>query len=619
MADSTISAMLRAMLPLTNEPVPCVQGTVNKQAPALAFGIPATGGETPAVLGEFQTWIDNSTEPARLSMVINGGWIELYRIAADGTLTISTSLTMPGDPTDDLEVATKHYVDHTLATIPGALIFRGMIDCSTNPDYPAGNLGDFYIVAHPGKIGGASGANVLVGDTLLCRVDDTASGNQAGAGLNWSIGQAKLQNIAIGPGAAVSGDFAQFDGTSGTLIKDGGVSLDTDPTMAANSDGRIPSQKAVKNQLGGKPLANDTPAQGQVWMWDVPSASFRAGDCEGRNLLVNPSFDVWQENSSYTLGATVPKTHIADFWKAGAGSVGGRTAFLAYNGIGNGYAVRFQRPAGFTDTGRFRLVQQFDGGWPVAGNTVMVSFDFQVGANYSPTNGPYVTIYWAGNAGGSVGDLDLRSTAPSFASSSSPGSVASPSLSSQVVPYDFSRIVAGPFTIPAGVSRTISVTAAALEISSGDYAGASGSDDSFAISNVKLEIGTVATPFRRPDPGEQLQLCRRRYQSTFMYGSPASGTGTNTGELMFRRIVAGTASEGLYVPLPVRLRAAPAVSLFNPIASNTQVRNTTKNADCAASAVDQISDHGFRITCTGNSTGVAGDWLSTHYVADARL
>ena len=328
MADSTISAMLRAMLPLTNEPVPCVQGTVNKQAPALAFGIPATGGETPAVLGEFQTWIDNSTEPARLSMVINGSWIELYRIAADGTLTISTSLTMPGDPTDDLEVATKHYVDHTLATIPGALIFRGMIDCSTNPDYPAGNLGDFYIVAHPGKIGGASGANVLVGDTLLCRVDDTASGNQAGAGLNWSIGQAKLQNVAIGPGAAVSGDFAQFDGTSGTLIKDGGVSLDTDPAMAANSDSRVPSQKAVKSQLGGMPLASDTPAQGQVWMWDVPSASFRTSDCEGRNLLVNPCFDVWQENYSYTLSATVPQTHMADFWKVGAGTVGGRVVSM---------------------------------------------------------------------------------------------------------------------------------------------------------------------------------------------------------------------------------------------------------------------------------------------------
>jgi hypothetical protein len=261
-------------------------------------------------------------------------------------------------------------------------------------------------------------------------------------------------------------------------------------------------------------------------------------------------------------------------------------------------------------------MQQFDGAGPVAGNTVMVSFDFMVGANYSPTNGPYVTIYWGDST---ATRPDLRAATPFFGSTA--GSVASPSLAAQVAPFQsHSRIVAGPFAVPYMISRAGSVGAVALEISSGDYAAASGSDDSFMISNVKAEIGTVATPFRKPDPALQLQLCQRRYQNTFRpFVPPASGTGSNTGELMFRRILAGAASEGLYVPLPVRMRATPTVSLFNPIAANTQVRNTTKNADCLVSAADQISDHGFRITCTGNSTGVAGDWLSVHYAVDARL
>jgi hypothetical protein len=524
---------------------------------------------------------------------------------------------MPGDPTKDLEVATKQYVNDTLATIPGALIFRGMIDCSTNPDYPAGNLGDFYIVAHPGKIGGASGANVLVGDTLLCRVDGTAAGNQAGAGLNWSIGQAKLQNIAIGPGAAVSGDFAQFDGTSGTLIKDGGVSLDTDPSMAANSDSRVPSQKAVKNQLGGKPLASDTLTQGQVWAWDGAS-SFRARDLEGDNVLVNPSFESWQEVAGYTLSSTVPKTHVCDFWKASGGANNGRTIGHVRSRFTNRSAVQLQRPVGFTDSGRFRLVQQFEqpDALYIAGRSVMVSFDFYIGANYSPTNGPYVTLYWGT---GMDEDIDLRGSAPAFPTN--PGSTSSASLFPQVAPTtSYSRIVAGPFAVPALIGST-RVTELAVEISSGDYSATSGADDSFVIGDVKMEVGNIATPFRKPDLAATVLRAQRRYQNTFKAGTlPVSGTGTNTGELMFRRAVAGTGSEGLYVPLPVRMRVTPAVSLYNPIASaNTQVRNTTKNADCSASAVDQISDHGFRITCTGNSTGAAGDWLSAHYVVDARL
>ena len=49
-----------------------------------------------------------------------------------------------------------------------------------------------------------------------------------------------------GPGSAVDSDFVQFDGTTGKLAKDGGLSRDTDGTLAANSDARIPSQKAVK-------------------------------------------------------------------------------------------------------------------------------------------------------------------------------------------------------------------------------------------------------------------------------------------------------------------------------------------------------------------------------------
>src|SRR6266446_6839505 len=65
-----------------------------------------------------------------------------------------------------------------------------------------------------------------------------------------------------GPVSSTDSDFAQFNGASGELLKDGGISLDTDGTLAANSDSKIPSQKAAKTyadaHAGGAGVAGIT-------------------------------------------------------------------------------------------------------------------------------------------------------------------------------------------------------------------------------------------------------------------------------------------------------------------------------------------------------------------------
>ena len=64
-----------------------------------------------------------------------------------------------------------------------AMIFKGVIDASTNPNYPAGVTGDTWKISVAGKIGGASGVNVEAGDTIIC-VTDNAGGTQATVGAN---------------------------------------------------------------------------------------------------------------------------------------------------------------------------------------------------------------------------------------------------------------------------------------------------------------------------------------------------------------------------------------------------------------------------------------------------
>jgi hypothetical protein len=173
---------------------------------------------------------------------------------ADGTpLAIDTDVTLAAN--SDAKVASqkaiKAYVSSLIGTVD-AMIFKGVIDCSTNPNYPAADRGWTYRVSVAGKIGGASGVNVEAGDILICLTDGSAAGTQAAVGANWTIVQANVDGAVVGPAAAVSGNFPAFSGTSGKLIADSGVALDTDGTLAANSDAKLASQKAVKTYADAK-------------------------------------------------------------------------------------------------------------------------------------------------------------------------------------------------------------------------------------------------------------------------------------------------------------------------------------------------------------------------------
>ena len=94
----------------------------------------------------------------------------------------------------DLNVATqkavKTYVDNM---VTGLLDFKGLIDCSGNPNYPAGLKGDSYLVSVSGKIGGASGVNVATGDMIIASANN-AGGTQAAVGSSWFVLERNLDN-----------------------------------------------------------------------------------------------------------------------------------------------------------------------------------------------------------------------------------------------------------------------------------------------------------------------------------------------------------------------------------------------------------------------------------------
>lgn len=145
--------------------------------------------------------------------------------------------------------AVKAYADGLLDA-NNAYQYKGGIDCSANPNYPAASAGHTYKVTVAGKIGGAGGVNVEAGDSITCLVDGSAAGNQATVGANWLITQTNIDGAVVGPAVSVSGNLVTFSGTTGKVVQDSAVAISIDGTLASNSDAKIPTEKAVRTYLG---------------------------------------------------------------------------------------------------------------------------------------------------------------------------------------------------------------------------------------------------------------------------------------------------------------------------------------------------------------------------------
>lgn len=106
------------------------------------------------------------------------------------TLAADTDTTLAADSNSN--VATQHavkaYVDNL---VTGVMKFVGSTDCSGNPNYPSAKKGEAYVVSVAGKIGGASGLTVEVGDVYVA-IANNAGGTQAAVGASWDVLQYNL-------------------------------------------------------------------------------------------------------------------------------------------------------------------------------------------------------------------------------------------------------------------------------------------------------------------------------------------------------------------------------------------------------------------------------------------
>lgn len=210
--------------------------------------------------------------------------------------------------------------------VDNALVYKGDIDASSNPNYPAADAGYVYLITVAGKIGGASGITVTAGDILICKTDGSLSGNQATVGANWTIQEA---NGTFGTMAAQNSNAVSISGGNidGTII---GATTPANATVtrlginvAANSAYRLYTYDSIVDPSGQTISVNNT---NQVTITSnnaqqVYAQFFTATYTQG-------AFNA--TNTSSAMTATRSQVQAA----AGAGNTGTITALISNNATG---------------------------------------------------------------------------------------------------------------------------------------------------------------------------------------------------------------------------------------------------------------------------------------------
>lgn len=176
-------------------------GTVTSVAVSGSDGIEVDSGSPITSSGTIALGVNASTLRSHINVEDGADVTDATNVAAAGavmesdTSTASMNFVIDEDnmaSNSNTKVPTqqsvKAYVD---TAVTGLLDFKGSIDASTNPNYPSALKGDTYVISVAGKVGGASGIDVEVGDMVVATADN-AGGTQASVGASWTLLQHNL-------------------------------------------------------------------------------------------------------------------------------------------------------------------------------------------------------------------------------------------------------------------------------------------------------------------------------------------------------------------------------------------------------------------------------------------
>ena len=131
--------------------------------------------------------------------------------------TFTGTVTLAADPQNNLEAATKQYVDRLVGGINDFTV--GIVDSSTPLPATDYTVGQTFRVAEAGTY---AGQECETGDLIIVIKDYQAEG---ASNADFLVVQANVDGAVTGPDASTDANIVVFDGTTGRKIKDSTVTI----------------------------------------------------------------------------------------------------------------------------------------------------------------------------------------------------------------------------------------------------------------------------------------------------------------------------------------------------------------------------------------------------------
>lgn len=163
---------------------------------------------------EFVTIFEDTTD---LTSAVDALETEVEGKADLAGATFTGTVTLAADPTQNLEAATKQYVDRLVAGINDFTV--GVVDSSTPLPATGYEVGQTFRVTEAGTY---AGVECETGDLIIV-IKDYADGTASNA--DFLVVQANVDGAVTGPDASTDANIVVFDGTTGRKIKDSSVTL----------------------------------------------------------------------------------------------------------------------------------------------------------------------------------------------------------------------------------------------------------------------------------------------------------------------------------------------------------------------------------------------------------
>jgi hypothetical protein len=295
------------------------------------------------------------------------------------------------------------------------------------------------------------------------------------------------------------------------------TNTDMDFTWVTTDDANA-IQNAIVDAKGDliSATANDTPARlavgnnGETLVADSStSTGLRYQSGYNGNAIINGGFDIWQRGTSFTSQGILTAAFTADRWHFYRASGGFTDATLSRQSSGLTsiqYCARLQRNNGTSATQNINLRYTLESAdsYRFAGQTVTASFYARKGADFSAASSNFT---FALNSG-------TGTDQPVYSFTGS----ATVATTTVTLTTSWQR-----FTVTGTVSS--SATEIGIE-SSFTPVGTAGANDYMEITGVQLELGSVATTFKRSNGSGgtiqgELAACKRYLPSV----SPADAIG----------------------------------------------------------------------------------------------